>query len=411
MTAPYHDIAVLGSGPAALSLAAACARRGASVAILSPDPEASWTPNYCLWTDEVPSGMHSLAERVWPEALVTTPLGSHSLGRPYVKLHTLALQALYRTMLRAAGARAVPGRAVRLEHRADHSTIHLDGGGSERARVVVDASGAGTAFVDRVHDRAPAAQTAYGLMLRPRRPSFDPDRMVLMDFRPADLAAASLPSFLYVLPFDDGRVFLEETSLAHRPGMPIDVLRTRLETRLASLGLQDAERLGEERCFIPMGLGLPVARQRVVPFGAAASMVHPASGYMIAHVLRKADPVAQSLVENLDAPTPSAAIDSANATLWPRAQRATWEIYSFGLESLLRMDGNEIGRFFNTFFGLPQHAWAGFLGGTLERSELVAVMTRFFRNLPASVRWRLLRTGLSAGVAPLSRSVLQPGMT
>ena len=29
------------------------------------------------------------------------------------------------------------------------------------------------------------------------------------------------------------------------------------------------------------------------------------------------------------------------------------------------MDGHEIARFFHTFFGLPQHAWAGFLGGTL----------------------------------------------
>ena len=235
--------------------------------------------------------------------------------------------------------------------------------------------------------------------------------MVLMDFRPADVTAASLPSFLYVLPFDDGRLFLEETSLAHRPGMPIDVLRERLETRLVSLGLHDAERLGEEHCFIPMGLGLPTPKQRVVPFGAAASMVHPASGYMIAHVLRKADPVAGSLVDHLDATDPSAAIASASATLWPRAQRATWELYSFGLESLVKMDGHEIARFFHTFFGLPQHAWAGFLGGTLEPAELGAVMTRFFRNLPASVRWQLLRTGLSAGVAPLTRSVLQPGMT
>ena len=409
--AVFDDIAVLGSGPAALSVASACARRGASVALIAPEPETPWLPNYCLWTDEVPPGLQSLAERVWPEAIVTTELGSHTLRRPYVKLHTHALQSLYWTFLRAGAARVVSGSATRLEHGDDHTTIHLDSGVTMRARVVVDASGASSPFVNRVHGKAAASQTAYGVMLKPRRHSFDPDRMVLMDYRPADGVAASLPSFLYVLPFDDGRVFLEETSLAQRPGMPIEVLRARLDTRLASLGLQDAERLGEEHCFIPMGLGLPTPKQRVVPFGAAASMVHPASGYMIAHVLRKADPVAASLVDNLDAADPSAAIAAANASVWPRAQRATWELYSFGLESLLKMDGDEIARFFHTFFGLPQHAWAGYLGGTLEPAQLGAVMTRFFKNLPASVRWRLLRTGLSAGVAPLKRSVLQPGMT
>ncbi len=406
-----HDVAVLGSGPAALSVASACARRGASVALIAPDPQAPWVPNYCLWTDEVPLGMQALADRVWPEASVATPLGQHELRRPYVKLHNQALHSLYWTMLQSGGARVIAASARDLEHRPGETVVHTDRARRVRARVLVDASGAGTRFVSRVHRKPPAAQIAYGVMLRPSRHRFDPDRMVLMDFRPAPGAGASLPSFLYVLPFDDGRLFLEETSLAHRPGMPVEVLRARLQARLASLGLQDAERLGEEHCFIPMGLGLPSPAQRVVPFGAAASMVHPASGYMIAHVLRKADPVAKALVDNLDAADPSVAIAAAQAAVWPRAQRATWELYSFGLEALLKMDGHEIARFFDTFFSLPRHAWAGYLGGTLEPAQLGAVMTRFFKNLPASVRWRLLRTGLFAGVAPLTRSVLQPGMT
>ncbi|MFA9412328.1 MAG: lycopene cyclase family protein, partial [Deltaproteobacteria bacterium] len=55
-----NDIGILGSGPAALSIAAACARRGASVALISPEPESPWKPNYCLWADEVPHGMEDL---------------------------------------------------------------------------------------------------------------------------------------------------------------------------------------------------------------------------------------------------------------------------------------------------------------------------------------------------------------
>ena len=56
-----YDIGVLGSGPAALSIAAACGRLGASVLIVAPEPESLWLPNYCLWADEVPLEMEGLA--------------------------------------------------------------------------------------------------------------------------------------------------------------------------------------------------------------------------------------------------------------------------------------------------------------------------------------------------------------
>ena len=158
-----------------------------------------------------------------------------------------------------------------------------------------------------------------------------------------------------------------------------------------------------------MGLGLPVLEQLLVPFGAAAAMVHPASGYLISHVLRKADPVAASILEGLGSGDPRRAIALGNATLWRPSERRVWELYSFGLETLVGMSATEIACFFDSFFQLPQPAWSGFLGGTLTPSELGVVMTRIFRSSPSSVQWHLLRTGLSAGAAPLARSVLQPG--
>jgi hypothetical protein len=47
----------------------------------------------------------------------------------------------------------------------------------------------------------------------------------------------------------------------------------------------------------------------------------------------------------------------------------------------------------------------------LSPSGLGGAMTQVFRSLPVSVRWHLLRTGLSAGAPPLVRSVLQSGTT
>lgn len=410
MTEPY-DIGVLGSGPAALSIAAACSRRGASVVLIAPEPESSWVPNYCLWADEVPPEMQDLVEHRWPEASVVTPLGSRQLERTYVKLETAKLQTSLRDSFRAGSSHVVPKRVVQLEHRTDQTSVHTDDGSTHRVRVVIDASGATTPFVRRVHRKAPALQTAYGLMLHAPDHGFDPGQMVLMDFRPASSDAADPPSFLYVLPLRDGRIFLEETSLARRPAMRMEVLRARLQARLASLELEHAKRIGEEHCSIPMGLGLPAPGQSLVPFGAAASMVHPASGYLISHVLRKSDPVAKSILDGLDSGGSDAAVASGNASLWPRKQRTVWEIYGFGLETLVDMTATEIARFFDSFFQLPIQGWSGFLAGTLPPSELGAVMTRLFRSLPASVRWHLVRTGLSAGAAPLARSVLQPGMT
>lgn len=406
-----YDIGVLGSGPAALSIAAACSGRGASVMLVAPEPEAFWLPNYCLWADELPPALVGLTEHLWPKAYIATPLGSRNLDRAYVKLSTLALQTYFWNALRCGSADVVPRRASRLDHRPGETRIHVDDGSTHRARVVVDASGATTRFVRRVHRRSPAFQTAYGLTLHAPDHEFDPQQMVLMDFGPGSSDATEPPSFLYALPLGGGRLFLEETSLARRPAMPLEVLRARLQVRLASLGLERAERIGEEHCSIPMGVGLPAPGQPLVPFGASASMVHPASGYLISQVFRKADPIAKAILEALDSSGTDAAVAAGNATLWPRAQRTVWELYGFGLETLVDMNATEIARFFDSFFQLPSEAWSGFLAGTLAPSELGVVMTRLFRSLPASVRWHLVRRGLSGGAAPLARSVLQSGLT
>jgi lycopene beta-cyclase len=392
-------------------MAGACGQLGASVLIVAPEPESLWLPNYCLWADEVPLEMEDLAEQVWPKVCVGTPHGARTLDRPYAKLSTHGLQTSLWNQVRSGTAHVVPERATRLDHRVGETLIHVDDGSTHRARVLVDASGATTRFVRRVHRRAPAFQTAYGLMLRAPDHGFDPEQMMLMDFRPASADTTEPPSFLYALPLSDGRLFLEETSLARRPAMRLEVLRARLQVRLKSLGLERAERMGEEHCSIPMGLGLPAPGQPLVPFGAAASMVHPASGYLISQILRKAAPVAESILEGLDSEGADGAVAFGNATLWPRTQRTVWELYGFGLEALVDMNATAIARFFDCFFQLPLEAWSGFLAGSLGPSELGVVMTRLFRSLPASVRWHLVRRSLSGGAAPLARSFLHSGLT
>ncbi len=405
------DIAVLGSGPAAAAIASEFSRLGASLTVVAPAPEAPWRANYCLWQDEVPERLEDVVERVWPEITVASPAGERRVRRAYAKLHTEALQRRLSAALLGGDARVVRARATKLEEEPGGTRIHTEDGQVERARLVVDASGAGTPFVSRVHRRPPAYQMAYGLLLRAPSDAFDAARATLMDFRPAERGAAEPPSFLYALPFPDGRLFVEETSLARRPAVSFEVLRSRLETRLRKLNLERCERLGVEHCSIPMGLALPARGQSLLPFGAAASMVHPASGYSIAHTFRKAPIVARAVVDALHSGGTEEAIAAGNAAVWPHAQRSAWELYAFGLETLLGMSSAETGRFFHAFFELPIPSWSGFLSGQLPPLELIAVMTRLFRRLPTPIRWHLVRTGMSAGAPPLARTVLRSGLT
>ena len=68
------------------------------------------------------------------------------------------------------------------------------------------------------------------------------------------------------------------------------MLKRRLLKRLEFHGIEFA--LGsvreEEFCYIPMGGAMPTIPQRVVGFGGAAGLVHPATGYMISRTMNLA---------------------------------------------------------------------------------------------------------------------------
>ncbi len=78
----------------------------------------------------------------------------------------------------------------------------------------------------------------------------------------------------------------------------------------------------EEWSFIPVGGPMPIRDQPITAFGAAANMVHPATGFSIARSLRDApgmaDAVAAALKANLTVAEASARVWDA---LWPEERR------------------------------------------------------------------------------------------
>ena len=78
----------------------------------------------------------------------------------------------------------------------------------------------------------------------------------------------------------------------------------------------------EEWSFIPVGGPLPVAQQSVTAFGAAANLVHPATGYSIARSLREAPNFAEEVATLLK--KRQAVGDTAEGVweaLWPPEKR------------------------------------------------------------------------------------------
>jgi lycopene cyclase-like protein len=121
--------------------------------------------------------------------------------------------------------------------------------------------------------------------------------------------------------------------------------------------------------------------------------VHPASGYLMGALLRRAPAVAAAVAAAMAAdpqagPAPLAA--AGWRALWPRALRRKHALYQFGLEKLMRFSEPQLRAHFATFFTLPERQWYGFLTNTLSEAELLAAMVRLFVKAPWGVRGGLM---------------------
>jgi lycopene cyclase-like protein len=399
---PTIDVLVLGAGPAALCIAAALCERGVAVQGLAPDdPAAPWANTYGIWGPEVDElGLQQLLGHRWHDTrsyfgdqLAT---GAMVHGIDYGLFDKTALQQHWWGPCQNGGVRWHQGRAVAIEHESAGSVVITEAGEHLRARLVIDASGHHSRFVQRPDEGPVAGQTAYGIVGRFSAPPVDPGQFVLMDYRCDHLSEAERrcapPTFLYAMDFGEGVFFVEETSLALAPAVPYDVLKDRLLRRLALRGISVEQVQHEEFCLFPMNLPLPDLQQRVVGFGGSASMVHPASGYMVGSLLRRAPALADAIAAGLRAPNAGAEQLAAQAwqALWPLELQRRHALYRFGLEKLMRFSDPQLRAHFTTFFSLPREQWFGFLTNTLSLHQLIAAMVRLFVVAPWSVKAGLM---------------------
>ncbi|MGI9052317.1 MAG: lycopene cyclase family protein [Ilumatobacteraceae bacterium] len=377
------DVLVVGDGPAGLALAAACAKRGLSVAVLGPGQ--SWTATYATWVDDVRDLPYRCFASISPSVVVHARR-RHVLDRPYGVLDGAALADHL-----GRGVQRRTGTARTIQHFAWGSRVC--GEADLDARLVVDASGRSTPWSGAGRARRPAAwQTAYGVVVDAPPIRFDEDLVTFMDLRipPGD---AERSTFCYVVPVEDGWL-VEETALAARPAVDPAWLRDRLAMRLGAEGVTvDEAARRVEAVVIPMGGRLPSRRDPVVRFGAAAGYTNPVTGFSVAAALRAAPRVADAIAAALAVPASGRPnVRPVHDAVWPRSARRTRRLHDHGLEVLLRLAPTELAEFFDAFFDLPIGLWSAYLRIDSPPGDVSRAMTGVLRGLPWRVRRRVLAT-------------------
>lgn len=401
------DVLVVGGGPAALAISTALATHTLNVGVLSSSPRHHpWANTYGIWGEEVDAlGLGDLLSHRWSDtrSYFGSGIGDHGpagdgtvhhhrdyglFDKQRLQEHWLSLGAFHRVQWWHDGARSI-------EHAVDHSTVSTESGMALRARLVIDASGHKPVLVRRLVRTAVAGQAAYGLVARFAKPPIGAGQFVFMDYRCGHLSPEQRmepPTFLYAMHLQDDVYFVEETSLALAPAVPFAVLQQRLQQRLAHAGAAIETVLHEEFCLFPMDPPLPDLNQRVVGFGGAGGMVHPASGYMVGSLLRRAPTLAQAIATCMGDSDRDGSTIAATAwqSLWPLEQRLKHGFYRFGLSKLMGFEEVRLRHHFHSFFQLPDPLWYGFLTNTLSLGELAVAMARLFGLAPWEVRAGLL---------------------
>ncbi len=404
------DVVVVGGGPAGRALAAECAARGLATTLVDPRPDAPWRATYGAWLDELPAGLPAPAAVA--EGRVITGR-THELERRYAVLDVPALRAHLDARLAEGGVRVVAGRVVGRVG----SAVLLADGTRLAAAAIVDAAGARAPLRDggaakplrrpgrrladswgpakcrrglRSGDAAgtpgglavAAEQTAYGVVVdaATAAPLVGNGQALFMDWRP-DHGEPGWPTFLYAVPLGGGAVLLEETSLARRPGLPLPVLRRRLHARLAHHGISPPDDAQVERVRFPVDHSRH-ATPGVLGFGAAAPLVHPATGFSVADALRLAPAVADALA--------TGGAPAAERLIWSPRARAVHRLRRIGLEALLRMPPETVPAFFATFFTLPERHRRAYLSGRDDLAGMLAAMGALFARSDLMLRCRLV---------------------
>ncbi|AAP99834.1 MULTISPECIES: lycopene beta cyclase [Prochlorococcus] len=405
---PPMDVLVLGSGPGALAIAAALGQEKLRVGVLSiNEPSDPWPFTYGIWGEEVDQlGLEGLLKHRWSKTVSYLGDGSTDQNSPknnaikhnrdYGLFDKNKLQKHWIDQCNEGAIKWFRGEAYNLEIDNITSSVKTIQGERIIAKLIIDATGYEPVFLNVPKNGEIAVQTCYGIVGEFSEPPVEKNQFVLMDYRSNHLSQEEKeepPTFLYAMDMGNGKYFLEETSLGLAPPVKLETLKARLHARLKQRKIEIKKIDHEENgVFLPMNIPIPDLNQSILGFGGAAGMVHPASGYLVGALLRRAPSLAKELASAIkdSNKSPSEIAKQGWETLWPKELRRKQALYQFGLEKLMRFPESQLRYFFKSFFSLSNNQWYGFLTNTLTLNQLVAAMWTMFKKAPLNVKWGLM---------------------
>ncbi|CAI9105680.1 OLC1v1004660C1 [Oldenlandia corymbosa var. corymbosa] len=385
------DVIIIGAGPAGLRLAEQVSQYGIQVCCVDPSPLSMWPNNYGVWVDEFESlGLEDCLDKTWPMACVhIDDLRTKYLDRAYGRVNRKELKQKLLSGCVMNEVKFHEAKVWKIEHEEFESSVVCSDGVELKASLIVDASGFTSPFIEYDKPRNHGYQIAHGILAEVEDHPFDLDKMLLMDWRDSHLGNepylrrdnSKIPTFLYAMPFSSNLVFLEETSLVSRPTLSYRDIKRRMVARLRHLGIKVKSVKENEKCLIPMGGPLPKMPQNVMAIGGNSGIVHPSTGYMVARTMSLTSILADSIVECLGSTRMirgSPLYHKVWNGLWPVERRCIREFYTFGMETLLKLDLDGTRGFFDAFFDLDPQYWEGFLSSRLSLVELAMLCLSLF---------------------------------
>lgn len=272
------DLAIVGGGLAGGLIALAFAERRPDISILLVEQGTVFGGNH-LWSffdGDVPDADRWLVDPLighrWAEGHdVRFPHHRRTLATPYNSLPSAQLDARLSAVL---GDRAISGAQV---DALSPTSIYLKGGRRITARAVIDARGAGDLSALRC-----GWQKFVGSALRLEQPH-GLTRPVIMD---ANVEQVDGYRFVYLLPFDERTIFVEDTYYSDSPILDEAAIDTRIADYAAVQGWRIEAHVHRETGVLPVVYGGDFDRfwprdDSVARAGVRGGLFHPMTGYSL----------------------------------------------------------------------------------------------------------------------------------
>lgn len=247
---------------------------------------------------------------------------------------------------------------------------------------IIDCTGHYTKLTQ--HDSYPARnwQTFLGEIITGPH-NFDLDKAFMFDWSMNVKKPNMIPTFAYVLPYDENTVFVEETVLVDHSNEWQHYISSRIRDRKKKLGLYDDKYKisWSERVAFPMGGSKSIVNNGVIAIGASNRDVHPSTGFMIQHVINNI-PKTISTTEG---------VTETGIFSDTMSERIKYNIFLIGAEMIIALKTIDNYRlFFRTFFKLPEKHWFTFMTRRGSLMDLIKAMLVFFIYAPIKIKIHIL---------------------